>query len=338
MAPDSDPLWILLEDVRRFVLRNGQSDILSSQAVYERLESWSLMTLARMEAVSGTLAMAFTFGGDLADTFWGMRAPPRYQPQGKARDSWHTLLDRERVLRLIRRGRRLQPHLSTSVGLALRHSLWEWNLARELSYSEVTGSLSVVYPGLHRWRALSGLRWLRERLKRDHRPPETLPPAQEKALHDRLSRQAETWADLIHGTREPTEHLKPSDWRAVSWLAAGMSLVTTTVILALIVIAVVLLIRLATLVYSRFAAQIALPTGFSEQWTLVTTLVAVALGLVTQAGRVLRGLASLYRRGRSWLVERKVEQRTLFSWDGRIKPFFFLILEGIIFHWRGMEE
>ena len=310
----------------------------AEQELYELFEDWSADFSVTLNVYSGLLNLAFTFGASLADTYWYMR-PARRFGRGKSPESWHELLIRQRLTEIIRRARRLEPYLPPGVGAALRHSLWEWGVAQELERHQ--GRVRIAYPRLYRWRFI---RWVRE--IRAHRMAKrwvgkvgeerfvALERDEEKGIYRNLRRQAKVWGDLIHGSREPRDYLLPSDWRQVRWMALAASALTFGAALIPGVFLLGTLLRASISLVTKLQPIAALPTQLKDWLAVATTLATVVLVLTTQMGRVIRGLLNLYRSFHDWLVMRKIEQRTLVAWDGRVKPLFFICLEGLVFAWR----
>ncbi len=315
--------------------RNPLPDI---RDVYEAFEDWSAKWWIRLGVDSELLALAFTFGGGLADTYWHMR-PPRHFGQRKSHDSWHELLVEHRMTEMVRRARRLQPYLPSDVELALRHSLREWGIAMDLE--QTASGVRIAYPILFRMRMFSWARrwrtWLMRRRWKDKHGAErfaTLTAEDEEKLVGNLRRQAKVWADLIHGARLPSDYLLPSDWRMVSSTAFVVVALGTLALIAVGAFALVIVFRLLLALYVALSPQIVVPTDFRDQLTLVSTLAAAGLFLVTQAARAARGSVAWYDRVRRWLVKRKVEQRTWVAWDGRPKGLLWIGLEAWVYSWR----
>jgi hypothetical protein len=311
----------------------------TEQELYELFEDWSADFSITLNVYSGLLSLAFTFGASLADTYWYMR-PARRFGRGKSPESWHELLIRQRLTEIIRRVRRLEPYLPPGVGPALRHSLWEWGIAQELERHR--GQVRIAYPRLYRWRFMHWVRRIRANRmakrwvgKVGEERFVVLKRGEEKGIYRNLKRQARVWSDLIHGSREPREYLLPSDWRQVRWMAFAASILTFGVALVLgVSLLLTILFRVFISLVVSLQPMAALPTELKDWLAVATTLATTVFVLTTQTGRVIRGMVNLYRSFHGWLVRRKIEQRTLVAWDGRVKSLFFICLEGLTYTWQ----
>lgn len=334
----SQPIRDLPDRIRRHIDDPHGVPLPTERELYQIFEDWSVDLSVRLSVHSGLLSLAFTFGGGLADTYWYMR-PPRRFGRGKSPESWHELLVRQRLTEMIRRARRLEPYLPPEVGLLLRHSLWEWGIAQEMERHE--GKLRIAHPWLYRWRAIHRVR--ERRAKKMARRWEgkvgeerfvTLERNEERDIYRNLRRQARIWSDLIHGSREPQDYLLPSDWRQVRGIAGVMSGAVIVLLAVTGWYGVQFLFRVINYLLTTFSPRIAFPTELTDLLAITTTLATVALFLATQTVRIARRLIGLYRSLHQWLVKRKMEQRTLVGWDGKVKPLFFTCLESLIFAWR----
>ena len=328
----------LPDRIKQYIANPKQNPLPGIREVYTAFEEWSAQWWIRLGVESELLALTLTFGGGLADTYWHMR-PPRRFGQDKSSDSWHELLVEPRMTEMVRRVRRLQPYLPPDLGLALRHSLREWGIALDLEQS--ASGARIAYPVLFRLRmfrwAHRGRTWLmRRRWKGKHGAERfaALTAEDEEKLVGNLRRQAKVWADLIHGARLPDEYLLPADWRAVSWIALVVVALGSLALTAMGTLVLVLVFRLLLAVYVALSPQIAAPTEFSDQLTLVSTLAAAGLFVVTQAARAVRAVLAWHERVRRWLTARKIEQRTLVAWDGRPKGLLWISLEAWVYSWR----
>ena len=306
----------------------GNGKLPKVEAVYNDLNQWSRMVWATLDAENPLLAEAATLGARLADTFWQWRFPAGEQPTS-SKQTWQHLLKPKRMTAIIRQVRQVETHLPAHVGPMLRHSLWEWGIAGELTRSS-SGQLRIAHPFLHRLRSLRWARTLRRRRKKaaSREPPE-LTLEEERFLWKRLRHQMVAWEHLVFN--RPLAHLlRPSDWRQVRWLSLGLyagAILLFTAGGGLLVGGLVWLV-------SRFLGYVlpflAAPTEFKDQVTLATTIVAVLAFLFAQMRQGLVRLRHLYDGIYHWVMMRKLQQRGLRAWDGRTKPLRWIWLQHLL--------
>jgi hypothetical protein len=263
---------------------------------YHDLNHWSRQIWARLNAENPLLAEAATFGAGLADTYWQWRLPTKtYRPPEA--QSWQQLLHRERMNVMIKRVRQIETHLPAYVGPTLRHSLWEWDRAAEaLARSAAPLSLKA-----------------------------------EKKLRGNLRQQLRIWEDLAFN-RPITYLLRAGDWRWVRF----WSIILYALIVAVVITVPALLIYILTLTANFFMDQLFSWLGgiteFDDQLKLASAMIAVLAFFLTQFQRAAAWLRQLYPSIYNWLWLAKLTQRTLHSWDGKVKPWYKICWRRL---WRG---
>lgn len=329
-----DAVYRLPDRIRKYMADPHGVSLPDDESLYQVLQKWTLDIWIRFAAAPEPLALAFTLGGSLADTYWYMRSPERSH-EGKSKESWHELLERQRLMDNLYRVRRLEEYLPPRVGLCLRHSLWEWGIARELERHD--DKLHMAYPVLYRLRSLGPIgKWRASRM-REHRKREgvetfvTLSEQEEHDLHNHLKEQSHIWENLIHGTRRPRQYLRASDWQMIRILALGTCVLIVVALVALLAYVVPGIIQFLDFLMRRSLIQIEFPTKLNKHLEYISALGTVLLFVATQIVRSFRDLARLYRAIREWFFERKLEQRTLVSWNRETKSFLVVCLEGVLF-------
>jgi hypothetical protein len=314
-------------------LASGRAKLPHAQALYGELDQWSRKVWVTLDAEDPLLSEALTLGARLADTFWQWPYPGSGPAQPLPEQTWRYLLKPERLNRLIRQVRRVEAYLPEHVGPMLRHSLWEWEIGGQPVHASA-GQLAIAYPGLYRWRSLGWARTRRQRqTKANPRLFPQLTPEEEKKLlapvWRRLHKQMETWESLVFD-RSVSYLLRPSDWRGVRWLTFGLYALLVILIVAGIAVSFLYMARIGGQILIDLFPFLAEPKEFKDQLALVTTLGAVLAFLATQFWRGLRWLQGLYAWAYQWVMMRKLEQRSLYPWNGGQKRFISVCLQRLL--------
>ena len=317
-----------LPETMESLMRGEEKSLPPLEQVFAELNEWSRECWARLDAEASALAEAASLGASLADTFWNLR-PPRGEATPARKETWHYLLGPQRLTALIRSIRRAEPYLSDGVGRMLRHSLWEWSMARELSRSR-SGHVQVTYPLLYASRSLHPLRRLRQWLMKRHhvRLPE-FTQEEEKHLWRQLRRQMLVWEHLL-SDRPAAQLLRPSDWRQVRWIAGALYVVSALFLVAASILFVAALLAVGRLVVTPVLPLFVPPTKLEEWLALGSALVAVLAFLATQARQGVQRLRGLYGSVHGWALARKLDQRTLCAWNGRTKSMALIGLQRLL--------
>ncbi len=321
-------MLVELLDQMEDLIREEPTELPPVEDVFEELNHWSRECWARLDAEASVLAEAVTLGASLADTFWHMR-PPRKGEAPSRKETWRYLLGPQRLTALIRSVRRVEPYLTEGTGRMLRHSLWEWSVARELTYSQ-SGEVKIACPQLYALRSVYLLRRLRRwwMEKQGLRLLE-LHLDDEKELWRQLQKQMLVWERLIFG-RSVEQLLRPSDWRQVRWMARLLYAFA-----AVFFVMVGAAFFLGLLWVGRFVVALLLPflvppTRFEEWLALGGSAVAVLGFVVTQLRTGVRRLHDLYGSIYEWVLACKLDQRSLQAWNGRTKPLWLIGLQRLL--------
>ena len=321
--------------------KRAEEKWVSPRDYYETLEPWC----RRADLVLGTrdemASLAFTTAGEIADTYWSMRRQSWGDKRDKRDNSWHKLINHQRMNVIIARLRVFEDRLPTLVGPALRFALFRWGIARDLGYRGQR--LIVEYEWLWHW--FHWWPWMmrvRRHLKERQRKRVSLPREQggqgvlealakrdEESLCGQLHEQARRWQELILGDRLPANYLDFSDRFHIAW----QSLLLYVVLLILIVVVaagagylLVLILGswlawVGDWVISRLTPKTMQPATLKESMEIAKIVVPGLAGLVAFIGGALRelwqGAIGLYPRVRNWLVRRRVERATWVSWQAR---------------------
>lgn len=314
---------------------------LSPRDYYEVLEPWCRKVELALSARDEMAALAFTTGGEIADTCWFMRQRSWGEPRDRRNNSWQQLLHYERLNIIIARLKVFEARLPSLVGPALRFGLFRWGFARDLGYKN--GQLIVEYQWLwhwfHWWPWMMGVR---RRLMVKRRRAEgvqrerngagaltALTQEDEAQLFSQFHEQARRWGELILGERLPTGYLDYAARFHIVWQSALIYLV----LLVLIVIASVGVGYLLVLVlgewsvfilnevFSHLKPTTIQPAVLKDSFEILKIAVPLLTGLAAFIGGVLRAVwgevIGLYPRVKDWLVRRKVERATWISWRAR---------------------
>lgn len=299
-----------------------------AEGIYAELNRWSRDCWAQLDAEASVLAESAVLGASLADTFWHMQPPGRATTPSR-KQTWRYLLGPERLIALLRAVRRIEPWLPEHVGRMLRHSLWEWSIARELTLSR-SGRVKIACPVLYALRGLYPLRSLRRwaMKKRGVRLPE-LAAEQEKHLWTQLRKQMLMWECLVFA-RPVAQIIRPSDWRWVRWVSVGVYAVSTVLFVAagsLFLLGVVIIARQAM---EPILSLLDPPRQLGDWLAWGSALIAVAAFVGTQVQRSARRLRALYATIHGWVLACKLDQRSLQAWDGRTKSVGLIWLQRLL--------
>lgn len=315
----------ILEHIEQRILV-GKGKLPRIESIYNDLNHWSRQVWAVLDAEDPLLAEAATLGARLADTFWQLRFPVKGQEVPK-KQTWEHLLKPQRMTATIRHVRQVETHLPAHVGPMLRHSLWEWGIAGQLTRSS-SQKLKISYQLLYRLRSWRLFRWSRKRLMNPSFSLQ-LTRDEEKSLWKQLQNQMIVWERLVFNHPLP-RLLRPSDWRQVRWYTFWLYLGAIILLTIAVTFTIVGLIWLVGGILGFAIPYLAIPTGFDEQLTLISTLVAVFAFLATQFRRGLGWLRHLYDSIYQWVMTRKLEQRGLRAWNGQTKSLLWIWLQRLL--------
>ncbi|RMG99331.1 MAG: hypothetical protein D6706_05620 [Chloroflexi bacterium] len=321
------PINDLLERTKQRIL-TGRGKLPRVEAIYTELNQWSRQIWAILDAEDPLLAEAATLGARLADTFWQWRFPIKGQATHR-RQGWEYLLKPQRITSTIRQVRQVEPHLPPHVGPMLRHSLWEWGIAGQLERSD-SGQLKIAYSFRYNLRICGLMRVWRRRVMKTNPPPQVqLNHREEQELWKQLQNQMIVWERLVFN-HPLSRLLRPSDWRQVRWTAFILYAFTVALLTVGVVLLVMGIICLVGKGLGLAGPYLAIPTGFQEQLTLVSTLLAAFAFLATQFRRSLDWLRHLYDSIYRWVMTRKLEQRSLRAWNGQTKSLFWIWVQRLL--------
>jgi hypothetical protein len=308
---------------------------LTSRGYYEILEPWCRQVELVLSARHEAAALAFTVGGEIADTYWFMRRRSWGTPRDNRNDSWHELINHQRLNVVIRRLKVFEKCLPSLLGPVLRFSLFRWGIANDLGYDD--NHLIIEYQRLwhwfHWWPAIMHLRnRLKARRRRcEDRPREqegrgvleTLTADDEGLLHNRLHEQARRWQDLILAERLPTDYLSFVDRFHVAWQSLSTYVILLVLFTAgamglgylLVPVLGSALTALWDLIISWLKPVTTQPGTLKESIEVAEVVVPWLIGLIVFVGGVLRGVwhgaAGLYPRAQDWLIRRWWTRRAL---------------------------
>jgi hypothetical protein len=307
----------------------GRGKLLKSKAVYDDLNRWSRQIWAALDAEDPLLAEAATLGASLADTFWGWCFPTYGQPASDADEVWQDVLNPRRMNDMIRQVWQIETRLPAHVGPLLRHSLWEWGIADQLTRSS-SGELEIISPFLYNLRSL---RWAqlrrRPRVKACQKNPLQLSTWEKKELWEYLEKQMDIWEHLVFN--RPVDYLLlPSDWRHIRWVTAILYAGAIVLILISGALLLALSIGLVGRILGYLLPRLAQPTEFKDQLSLVSTLAVVLGFLATQIWRGGSWLQHRYDAIGGWVTIRKLQQRSLYTWNGQLKPLRWIWLQRLL--------
>jgi hypothetical protein len=317
----------ILQSVEQRLL-TYQGKLPRASDLYAELNQWSRQVWATLDAEDPLFSAAATLGARLADTFWQWRFPGSEQPAPAEKQTWKHLLKSQRMIATIRQVREVEKHLPAHVGPMLRHSLWEWGIAGELGRSPA-GRLQIAHSTLYQFRSQGWARALRHRRMKNHSQIPQLTNEEQVALWKQLQNQMVAWENLA--MNQPVSRLlRPSDWRQVHWQSIGLYAAALLLVGIGGGALVAGFVWLAGQVLGVLLPFLAAPKDFKDQLTLASTIVAVLAFLLTQFRRGLGQLHTLYDSTRTWVMMRKLEQRGLRAWDGRIKPLRWIWLQRLL--------
>jgi len=327
------------EPSRQQIPKPAEEEWLTPRDYYRTLEPWCRQVDLVLSTRDEAAALAFTVGGEIADTYWFMRRQRWGMPRDGRNDSWHKLINHHRLNAIISRLKVIEERLPPLIGPVLRFSLFRWGIANDLGYDG--NRLIVEYERLWHW--FHWWPWMmrtRDRLKtrrrrRENRSREqkgrgvleTLAADDERALHNRLHEQARRWQELILGEALPTDYLTFVDRFHIAWLSLLIYILLLVLFTAgaagvgylLVLILGGGLAAIGEWIISRLAPATTQPGTLKESVEIAKVVVPWLTGLVIFAGSVLRdawhGAAGLYPRVRDWLLRRKIERAVWVSWQ-----------------------
>lgn len=329
------------EDGKQQVEKPSEAEWRSPRDYFEVLEPWCRQVELMLNARDEMAALAFSTGGEIADTFWFMRRDRWGERRDGRDDSWHKLIHHQRLNVIIDQLKTFEDRLPPLVGPALRFSLFRWGIARDLGYR----GERLVVEGEWLWHRFHWWPWmidrrkalLERRRKRENRPRErkgqgvleSLDKKDEELLYNRLFEQSRRWQELILGERLPLNYL---DFRArltlfwQSWLSYLVLLLLIAAVAAGIgyLLFFVLgsgLVWIGDWIVAFLTPEKAQPGTLKDSFEIAKIVIPVLTGLVAFVGGVLRTLwqeaVGLYPRVREWLTRRKVERATWVSWRAK---------------------
>ena len=305
------------------------------QTVRPVLEAWGRSAWIALAARSQTLATAFSLGGSLADTYWYMWPPGRAaRHKVRVKETWRDLLSRQRMGKLIGQLRTLEESLPPDVVPALVHSLDRWGIAAEMERGR-DGRLRISYRLLFTMRRFSWARRLRYKLKLRKFGSYSgmvvdLSADEERALYERLARQAEIWGDLVRGDRRPASYLLPSDREWINWMSRIVyaALILLGGVVGVVVVSALLPLLNGLALGVSSAASQALPSMIESQalkipldpkelsgwFSVIATLSTFLVFVSSVVARSFHALMGVYDRVRAWFARRRIRARATISW------------------------
>ena len=310
----------------------GNARLPKERALLDEVDRWSRQIWGLLDAEEPLVAGAARLGAVLADAFhsWPYPQPRKSEegnPTGGGEMGWKTELNSDRLTDAVRQVRLVEHCLSPHVGPILRHSLWEWSIAGELTRSKA-GQLQIAFPFLYHLRGWGLVRRWRERKKTTVPILQSLSLDEERSLWRYFSNQMATW-ELLISDRPVAQLLVPGDWRCVRLWAFGLFVVALLVCFAAACFGLYILLSLLFQCLSMVPAFPKFSGSVDEQLALIAAVFG-ALGFL--AGLLHEGWAWAGRLRKSifdWVILRKLTQRGLRSWDGRGKPLGLIWLQRI---------
>ncbi|MGA9351977.1 MAG: hypothetical protein WBW48_24675 [Anaerolineae bacterium] len=277
-------------EIRKYIADPSSTSALDPERFYQLLEDWTQLIRLELGVRAQTLPEAFSFAGELADLYWALPVPQRYNLSGWA-DAWQKLLYKvPRVLEVLGRVKTSLPPYAV---VALEHSLKRWQQARPA--------------------------WLEAEFSQE----------QARALSGRFGEQARVWGDILQEEKLPQDHLKCSDWLWVGVLSAlAFALILLLILLAfsgLVAGASGLLIWVVIPWVQGLLPSVPEPSELVQtpsvsDWLTIGGLLSAAAGLLISAGVwFFRRLGDIYGWLRSQLIPFFVRRRTLVAWRGKLK-------------------
>ena len=272
-------------EIRKYVDDPAYTTALEPAAFYRLLDDWTQLARLELGVRSRALRDAFSFAGDLADIYWALPVPQRYNLPDWA-GAWSKML--YKLTGVVRGLERVRASLPPHVYGALRRSLEAWREARPA--------------------------WLTEEV--------TFGPARE--ISGRLGEQTTLWGDILMGERLPEGNLRPRDQRAIGVLSLSAFVFVLLLILLAFSAVVVGGVELVIWVVAPFVRGLFLKvpdvsewvkTPSVSDWLAIGGLAAAGGGLLVSAGVWLfRRLGDIYRWLRDGFTDLWVRRRTVIPW------------------------
>jgi len=317
----------LPEQMETFI-QEDSGDMPAEDDLYARLNSWSRQCWARLDAEDAILSESASLGASLADTFWHI-PPPFRRSESASEELWGHLLKSQRLVRLIRSVRRVEPYLPQTFGRMLRHSLWEWDVLQDLNRTR-SGELKVAFSALYVFRSFNWVRrfrrWLMKR--RDVQSPK-LTADEQKAVWRHLQKQMALWKRLVF-ERSIDQMLRPSDWRRVRWASRVLYALSAVALIVGGALAFFYLVKFGQHVVAWLTPRVAPPAEFSDWMALGGVLVSGMGFLIAQLRRGAQGFHKLYQSIYGWVLACKMDQRTLHAWNGQEKSTLWIALQRLM--------
>jgi hypothetical protein len=289
--------------------------------LFTTLNTWSRTCWVHLGAASPLLSEAATLGGSLADTYWAMQLPPdakspvQEDTRVKAQ-TWRGLLAPNRLHALIEDVYAVEAQLPADVGSVLRHTLWEWGIADDLTRDDA-GHLQIADPSA--WRRLT---------KRHRREVKELQPEEERALYAHLEDQQRQWRRLVFAGDVA---LEPTDRRHLRLLAGLCYILEVVTLFILTVLALLGLSWLAYQIGVWLFPQIQRPDTVEDWLKIGGALTAVATFVGTQLWRWGKMILNLYDEIADWWRVVKEKQRSLRPWNGKPKAAWLIALQQLVY-------
>ncbi len=278
-------------------MEGGGEQFLSSHALRDLLNAWSLQVWARLNAESASAARAFSAGISLADTYWYQRPPSRRpKDQELSAENWRRLLSRFRLATIRRRLDTIRQDLPPYVAAVVSRHLDAWSIGEKLGYSD--DELALV-----------------------HRPKQSAPlkPEDETRIQQALERQVQNWSVMLFGLREATTFLTGRDRMRIALVRRlGLFLVLLVTALLLAAVAAYLGLFLSETLFPFLLQALRVKESGVGDWLAVasvlwTVLIAVPVPFILRS--VFQGTRTLQSWLHDTLTVRAIARRTFVRWD-----------------------
>ena len=318
------PLIAGLPATMEALIREEKEALPPEDEIFRALNHWSRRCWAALDTEDTIIAEAGSLGGSLADTFWHLQ-PYWDRTEPAPSETLEGMLNSERLIKLIRKIRHVEPYLPKGFGQMLRHSLWEWDVMNDLT-RDALGELKIAYPLLYNMRSWQWVRrWRERRMKKKGIHPPDLKAKERERLWKRMQTQVTVWNRLVFD-RSVNPMMRPTDWRWVRWISCILY-----AIFAALLIGAGMAVFVGLVIGGRWAVtrvfQTSPPSEFQDWLALGSASVAVVTFLITQLRNGAHGLRQLYRWVYDWVFARKMDQRTLTAWNGEEKPVFWIAIQ-----------
>jgi hypothetical protein len=277
-------------EIRDYIAEPESTDALEPENLYQLLEDWTQLARLELGVRSQALREIFDFAGDLADLYWALPVPQRYELEEWA-DAWRKTTQ-YRIRGILGRLEEVKKHLPLYVGTALEDGLKAWQ---------------VVRPA-----------WLEGEFELE----------QARQLAARFGEQTQVWGNILQGERGPEDYLLRRDRGLIQLstaLSFGGALLGILLGFSLGVVGVIQFVTQVVLpfVQGLFPGMLTLADLLGipslSEWVTIGGLAATTIGFLGSASVWLfRQLGSIYR----WLLERWVplflEGRTVVRWEANV--------------------